>query len=233
MRAWAWARSALPFSAAARPSAIFWRRSSIAFVRGGQMNFIVNQPRTKNTIIWKKRVAFKFTVVFLIYPFVPCGDSARHLIRPSTARRPPTNPWPATWRRPALSSAHEGVGEREQHGQTHADQEGRVDQTDQQEHLGLQGVHQFGLASGGFQVLATHHADADASTDGAQTDDQTASESNERNVGHNNSLVSKRCLVKKSRTRNQGKPREPARETPGRIFSGLRAPARYTPGSAS
>src|SRR5690606_41803107 len=69
-RAWAWARSALPFSAAARRAAIFWRRSSIAFVRGGHTNFIVNQPRTKNTSIWKKIVAFRFTVV----PLTPYGS---------------------------------------------------------------------------------------------------------------------------------------------------------------
>jgi len=31
------------------------------------MNFIVTQARTKNTIIWKKIVAFRFTVVSLLH----------------------------------------------------------------------------------------------------------------------------------------------------------------------
>ena len=37
--------SALPFSAAARPSAIFFERSSRALINGGHTNFIVNHAR--------------------------------------------------------------------------------------------------------------------------------------------------------------------------------------------
>src|SRR5690606_3906161 len=80
--------------------------------------------------------------------------------------------------------AHERVGEREQHGNTDTDQECSVDQTGQQEHLGLQSVHQLRLTSRCFNVLATHDGDTQASADSAQTDDQTASESNESDVGH-------------------------------------------------
>ena len=43
--------SALALSAADKPSAIFFARSSSAAVIGGQMNFIVNQTRIRNTII--------------------------------------------------------------------------------------------------------------------------------------------------------------------------------------
>src|SRR5690606_7982938 len=195
-RAWAWARSALPFSAAARPSAIFWRRSSIAFVRGGHTNFIVNQPRTKNTSIWKKIVAFRFTVV----PLTPCGSGRTNGVAElSILCRPAAERFRCRRRQARLhaggrcheppGSAHERVGEGEQHGDTHADQERRVDQASQQEHLGLQRIHQFGLTSRSFQVLAAHQCDTDASADGAQTDDKTASESNESDVGHDNSLV--------------------------------------------
>ncbi len=68
---------------------------------------------------------------------------------------------------------NERVGEGEHHGQTDTDQEGRVDQTGQQEHLGLQFVHQLGLTCGGFEIFAAHDADADTSAVSAQTNDQT------------------------------------------------------------
>jgi hypothetical protein len=70
----------------------------------------------------------------------------------------------------------EGVRESEHHGDTNADQEGRVDQTSQQEHFGLQFVHQLGLTSGCFEVFATHDADTDTSTDSAQTNDEASCE---------------------------------------------------------
>jgi hypothetical protein len=54
-----------------------------------------------------------------------------------------------------------------------ADDERRVDQAGQQEHLGLQFAHQLGLARGRLEVLAAHDADADAGAEGTQTDDQT------------------------------------------------------------
>src|SRR5690606_15436864 len=71
-------------------------------------------------------------------------------------------------------SALERVGEGEHHGDTDADQEGRVDQAGEQEHLGLQLVHQFRLAGSAFDVLAAHVADADTRAHCAQADDQTA-----------------------------------------------------------
>jgi hypothetical protein len=43
--------SDLALSAAARPSAIFFARSSSAAVIGGHTNFIVNPTRIRNTII--------------------------------------------------------------------------------------------------------------------------------------------------------------------------------------
>jgi hypothetical protein len=63
------------------------------------------------------------------------------------------------------------------HRDTDTDQEGGVDQTGQQEHLGLQFVHQFGLTSGRLEVLAAHHADADTGAEGTQTNDQTSGQS--------------------------------------------------------
>src|SRR5574337_568196 len=69
--------------------------------------------------------------------------------------------------------AEERVGGREPQRDARPDDERGVDQADEQEHLGLQFAHQFGLAGGGFEVLATHDADADASAQGAQADDET------------------------------------------------------------
>ncbi|MEY3475056.1 MAG: synthase subunit b AtpF, partial [Pseudomonadota bacterium] len=48
-------------SAADRPSAIFFARSSSAAVIGGQTNFIVNQTRIAKTIIWTISVALMLT----------------------------------------------------------------------------------------------------------------------------------------------------------------------------
>jgi len=84
---------------------------------------------------------------------------------------------------------NEWVGECKQHGDTDTDQESSIDQTGQQEHLGLQSVHQFWLTSGCFQIFTTHQGDTNASAKCAQTDDDTASKSNESYVGHDNSLV--------------------------------------------
>ena len=55
---------------------------------------------------------------------------------------------------------------------TGADDEGRVDQAGEQEHLGLQLAHQLGLTRGGLEVLAAHDADADTGAERALTDDE-------------------------------------------------------------
>src|SRR5690606_2282357 len=85
-------------------------------------------------------------------------------------------------------TSNEGVCECEQQSNTNTDQECRVDQTGQNEHLGLQGVHQFRLASGSFQILAAHDSDTDGCADSAQTDDKAASQSYKCDVRHDNSL---------------------------------------------
>jgi hypothetical protein len=71
----------------------------------------------------------------------------------------------------------ERVGGGEPQRDTGADNERSVDQAGQQEHLGLQFVHQLGLACSCFEVLAAHDADADTGADGAQTDDQAGGQS--------------------------------------------------------
>src|SRR3982751_2897305 len=54
------------------------------------------------------------------------------------------------------------IAECEQHRDAEADDERRVDQSKQQEHLGLKLRHQFRLTCGAFEEPRTHDADADA-----------------------------------------------------------------------
>jgi len=69
------------------------------------------------------------------------------------------------------------VRESEHHGDTNANQEGRVDQTSQQEHFGLKFVHQLGLTSSSLEVFAAHDADTDTSANRAHADDETSCQS--------------------------------------------------------
>eukprot|EP00611_Tribonema_gayanum_P025515 TRINITY_DN5819_c0_g2_i1.p1 TRINITY_DN5819_c0_g2~~TRINITY_DN5819_c0_g2_i1.p1 ORF type:complete len:113 (+),score=10.18 TRINITY_DN5819_c0_g2_i1:81-419(+) len=88
----------------------------------------------------------------------------------------------------------ERVRESEQQGDGHADQEGSVDQTGQNEHLGLQVVHQLGLTCRRFEEFAAHQRDADGCADGAQTDDETASQCDKtQNVFHDDSYEVEVC----------------------------------------
>jgi hypothetical protein len=89
-----------------------------------------------------------------------------------------------------MESACERVCEREHHRDTNTDQERRIDQTSKQEHFGLQAVHQFWLASRGFDEFAAHDANADTCANSAEADDQTTSECYEGDVSHENSLNS-------------------------------------------
>src|SRR6478752_4325301 len=80
--------------------------------------------------------------------------------------------------------AQERVGGGEPQRDTRADDERRVDQAGQQEHLGLQLVHQLGLAGGRLEVLAAHDADADAGADGTQADDQAGGQGDKADNFH-------------------------------------------------
>src|SRR5574343_243673 len=77
------ASATLALSAADRPSAIFFARSSRAAVIGGQTNFIVNQTRIRNTIIWTMRVPVMLTCL----PQTVTGTSAKGALRAA-------RPWP-------------------------------------------------------------------------------------------------------------------------------------------
>src|SRR5919109_2392452 len=140
MRFCASSRLLLPRSAAAKPSAIFFWRSSSARISGGQMNFIVPQAPMRKTTSWMNSVALIFMGGFgKRVQQLPSGHGPTGVS--GYARR---------------ASSRERIGEREHHGDTDADQERGVDQANQQEHLRLQCVHQFGLACRGFDVFAAH-----------------------------------------------------------------------------
>ena len=70
----------------------------------------------------------------------------------------------------------ERIGRGEPQGDTGTDNESCVDQAHKQEHLGLQFTHELGLARSSFEELATHDANTNTSTQGAQTDDHTCSD---------------------------------------------------------
>src|SRR3546814_19498088 len=74
----------------------------------------------------------------------------------------------------------------------------------------------LGLTSRSFQIFTAHQSDTNASADSAKTNNNTASQSNESNVGHNNSLVKNR-VIKKSKNALQEdlapRPDETARRT--------------------
>jgi len=94
------------------------------------------------------------------------------------------------------------IGEREHHRNTNTDQERRIDQTSQQEHFGLQAVHQFRLARRSFNEFTTHDTDTNTCTDRAEADDQTASECYESDVSHENSLDNQKSKTKPEYCKN-------------------------------
>ncbi|SPK74134.1 protein of unknown function [Cupriavidus taiwanensis] len=109
-------------------------------------------------------------------------------------------------RKELLDDSQQRVGEGEQHRNTHADQECRVDQAGQQEHLGLQRVHQFRLTCAGFDVLAAHQGDTQAGADSAQADDDTDTDGGQTlDVGekflHDDSFNLERLRTKKPKTK--------------------------------
>jgi hypothetical protein len=101
-----------------------------------------------------------------------------------------------------MESASERVCEREHHRDTNTDQERRIDQTSKQEHFGLQAVHQFWLASRGFDEFAAHDANADTCANSAEADDQTTSECYESDVSHENSLDNQKSKTKPEYSKN-------------------------------
>ena len=83
-----------------------------------------------------------------------------------------------------LLLADKRISKSEHHSDTDTDQESSIDKTGQQEHLGLQSIHQFRLTSSGFKILRTHNTDTDTSTDSTETDDEASSQGNKSDVGH-------------------------------------------------
>src|SRR5688500_1190706 len=173
----AWARFFCALSAAARPSAIFCWRSSMAFINGGQMNLTVNQMRIANDSIWPSKVIFGFMSC-------PADRSAprRHaevlLATHGSARLPCVVPVRST-ARGVGDRGGERIGEGEHHRHADADQERRVDQAGEQEHAAGQHRREFGLAGDGLEELRTHDADAERSAHGAEADDEADAEGGE------------------------------------------------------
>ncbi len=148
MRFSAMARLCRPCSPAARPSAICFWRVSMARIRCGHTNFDVNQMNAANATACITSVK----LMFMAAPWqLDDGRRTRYLSRGEDQR----------------------IAEREQHREADADDERRVDQAEQQEHLRLQLRHQLRLARGAFEKPRTHDADADARAERAEADHET------------------------------------------------------------
>src|SRR5437867_3516070 len=142
----AFARLCRPSSPAASPSAICFWRFSIARIRGGQMNLAVNQMNTPKA--------------------TACISSVRLMfINCSLAQ---------VWGRDELLEAdrNQWVAEGKQHREAHANDERGINQTQQQEHLGLQRRNHLRLARSALEEARAHDADADTSAERAQADDE-------------------------------------------------------------
>src|SRR4051812_4810400 len=132
----------LPCSPAARPSAIVFWRSSIARRSGGQTNLTVNQMNAAKTIACAKSVKLMFMLRLRRFPNRSAESRQQRVARGEPQRK------------------------------AHADDEGRVDQAEEQEHLALQRVGELGLARGGFEEAAAHDAHADAGARGPKAHHQ-------------------------------------------------------------
>src|SRR5439155_22938300 len=113
-----------PSSPAASPSAICFCRASMARISGGQTNFAQNQMKTP------KATACISSVRLMFMTGLYCNVGARPLFQ---ARR------------------NQRIPEREQHCDAQPDDERRIDQAEQQEHLRLQRRDHFRLARGALK----------------------------------------------------------------------------------
>src|SRR5690348_817470 len=154
-------------SAASRPSAMRLARSSMAFMIGGQMYFIVYQTRIRKTMIWAMSVAFRLTVAILSRES-GVQQGCRVRLRCS-----------ADGTRSRTHDFAEWVDEDQVQRDTHADDRDRVDQADQQEHLALQHRHQLGLARGTLEELAAHQTHADGGADAGEAQHEARSQGGE------------------------------------------------------
>src|SRR5438552_3910394 len=136
-----------PSSPAASPSAICFWRVSIARISGGQTNFAVNRMKAKNATACINNVRLMF-MTGPLFPLLQSRICAR-LFQPR-------------W--------NERIAEREEHRDTQADNERRVDQAEEQEHFCLQRRNHFRLPRGPFEKARAHDADADARAERTQAD---------------------------------------------------------------
>src|SRR5262245_29786978 len=140
-------RSSRPRSAAARPSAMVFCRASMARVSGGQIKRAQNQMKAANVTACASSV----TLMMIALPLP--GMLPARLASPA-------------------ETCEERIASRKPQRQTDTDDERRVDQAEQEEHLRLQLRHELRLARSAFQEAAAHDADADAGASRAQADHQ-------------------------------------------------------------
>src|SRR5690606_29348126 len=147
------------------PSAIATCRASIAFMIGGQMNFIVNHTKTNIAIVWPISVRLKSTNVLLAY-------RSRSKLRRAGASAADQG---------VLQLTDERIGECEEQRDTDADHRDRVEQRDDEEHLRAQHRCKLRLACSTLEETAAEQAHADADAEGAEAD-----QNRHRDCGHAN-----------------------------------------------
>src|SRR5690606_5006835 len=170
---WACASARWLLSAAARPSAIFCWRSSMALSSGGQTKVAISQISAANESAWAIRVRLMFMAV----PVVVVGAcNAEHAGPAAWRGRRRTPPVPcaagsAGQARQLLGPrTDERAGEGEQQADGDRDDERGVDQAGGDEHADLQHRDQLGLARGRLEELARHDGEAEAGAERGEAD---------------------------------------------------------------
>src|SRR5690606_19256612 len=178
---WACASARWLLSAAARPSAIFCWRSSMALSSGGQTKVAISQISAANESAWAIRVR----LMFMALPVVVVGACGAVHAGPAAWHG---RPWPpAPCAAGSAGQARQGVGprtdERAGEGEQQADgdrDDGRgVDQAGGDEHADLQHRDQLGLARGRLEELAGHDGQAEAGAERGEADHDADTEGGE------------------------------------------------------
>ncbi|KMQ83762.1 hypothetical protein RF55_19170 [Lasius niger] len=104
----------------------------------------------------------------------------------------------------AGQSGQERICQREIHRQRHANQEARIDQTDDQEHPALQHRDQLRLAGARLQKLRTQDTDANTGAQRTQADDDACTQGGV-GLDEGDELLHVTLLTDKEKTKNDGK----------------------------
>src|SRR5881394_624776 len=144
----------------------------------GQTNLMQNQTKTVIAIAWPIRVILMSTRILLV--LAALGALRRR--RPSSAAAR------------LLQLRDERIGEREVERDADADHRDRVEQCDDEEHLGPQHARELGLTSRAFEPAAAEKPHADADAERAEADQNRHGDGRHTNHDVHLCLQSRRIL---------------------------------------